>query len=129
MKKIALILLLILSMPLFAATQLYQFENPEQQRQFDMLLKEFRCVTCPNQNIGDSMAPVATAMREEIYRRLQHGESPAVIRDYLLTQYGDYVSYKPIVKKQTWGLWLGPVIILLFGLVFWLRVVHRGKVK
>jgi cytochrome c-type biogenesis protein CcmH len=114
---------------LSAVTQTYEFDDPKKEQQFEKLIKEFRCVTCPNQNIGDSMAPVASAMREEIYRRVKAGESSHVIRDYLLSQYGDFVLYRPLLKKQTWGLWMGPLVIFMLGIIFWTKYLHQGNRK
>lgn len=99
------------------AAEKFVFANQQQAQQFENLLKEFRCMTCPNQNIADSHAPIAVAMQEEIYRRFQAGESAEQIRAYLLSHYGDYVLYKPLVKKQTWFLWGGPFLFL--GLAIW----------
>lgn len=85
-------------------------------------LKEFRCVTCPNQNIMDSSAPVAQAMKEEIARRWEQGESPETIRAFLLAQYGDYVLYRPALKGQTYLLWLGPFLMLCAGFAIWFKM-------
>lgn len=93
------------------------FDSPNKAQTFQELIKEFRCVTCPNQSIADSQAPVAAAMRDDIYRRVQTGESPEQIRAFLLSRYGDYVTYKPRLKAATWFLWSGPFILLALGLL------------
>lgn len=93
------------------------FDSPNKAQTFQELIKEFRCVTCPNQSIADSQAPVAKAMRDEVYRRVQEGESSEAIRGYLLSRYGDYVTYKPRLTVATWFLWSGPFILLGFGLL------------
>lgn len=93
------------------------FDSPNKAQTFQELIKEFRCVTCPNQSIADSQAPVAAAMRDDIYRRVQTGESPEQIRTFLLSRYGDYVTYKPRLKAATWFLWSGPFILLALGLL------------
>lgn len=95
-------------------------------RQYEKILKEFRCVTCPNQNIADSQAPVAQAMREEIHQRLQKGESVEEIKVYLVERFGDYVLYRPPVKKQTWFLWVAPFILLVGVGIGWVRVVRMS---
>lgn len=115
------------SAPLLALEQSFSFENACQQQDFDNLLKEIRCVTCPNQNIADSNAPVAKAMQEEIFQRLKKGESTLAIREYLLSHYGDYVFYRPLMKKQTWLLWGGPFLMLLIGFIFYLKTVFTAK--
>ncbi len=110
------LLLGMLCQPLQAVESL-PFDSPQQAQSFQDLIKEFRCVTCPNQSIADSQAPVASAMREDIYRRVQAGESPDSIRGYLLERYGDYVTYRPRIKPATWFLWGGPFVLLGLALL------------
>lgn len=111
------------------ATEDFVFDSKNQQKHFESLLKEFRCVTCPNQNIADSQAPIAGAMRQEIYRRYRLGESPECIRDYLFAQYGDYVSYRPKMKIQNFPLWLMPFFMLSIGLAMWIKLFSAKKGK
>ncbi len=106
----------MLSQPLWAMGSL-QFDSPQHAQSFQELIKEFRCVTCPNQSIADSQAPVACAMRDDIYRRVQAGETPESIRGYLLERYGDYVTYCPPIKPATWFLWGGPFILFALALL------------
>lgn len=106
----------ILCHPLLAVESL-QFDSPQQAQTFQDLIKEFRCVTCPNQSIADSQAPVASAMRDDIQRRVQAGEPPESIRAYLLERYGDYVTYRPRLKPATWFLWGGPFILFALALI------------
>lgn len=101
--------------------------EPAKQEDYDALVKEIRCVTCPNQSIADSQAPIAVAMCEDIARRLEAGETKETIRDYLLSRYGDYITYRPAVSAETSLLWWGPLGFLLVGVIFWLRTIRRGK--
>ncbi len=101
------------------------FDSIEQEQAYECLLKELRCVTCPNQTIADSSAPIAQAMQEEIYLRLKQHDSPELIRESLIEHYGDYITYNPTLKMQTYGLWFGPLIMLLLGGVFWLVLFKR----
>src|SRR5437868_11346851 len=91
------------------AKERFVFDTLEQKLQFENTLKEFRCVTCPNQSLADSSAPVAQAMQEEIYHSLQNGESMVSIRERLIDSYGDYVLYRPPLDQRTWLLWLFPL--------------------
>lgn len=102
------------------------WEDPLMQKEYDKIISEIRCVTCPNQSIADSQAPIAVAMREDIARRLEAGNSKESIRAYLLSRYGDYITYRPVVQKETWLLWWGPVGFLLIGIGFWFKT-FRSK--
>lgn len=119
--------LFFVSAKVYSVQENFVFETKAQQEDFEHLLKELRCVTCPNQNIADSYAPVAKAMQEEIYVRLKNKESVETIRAYLLSHYGDYVFYRPGIKQSTWLLWGGPFIMLLVGSILWLRMVFTTK--
>lgn len=121
--QLAVILLIfaMLWQPTLDAGENYHFDAVEQQREFDGLLKELRCVTCPNQSIADSQAPVAKAMQDEIYRRMQQGETPEAIRHYLQSRYGEAVLYSPLFKGRTYLLWLGPFLMLIIGIALWVR--------
>jgi cytochrome c-type biogenesis protein CcmH len=99
--------------------------SDNQEQQYQSLLKEIRCMTCPNQSIADSQASVAKAMQEEIYQRIQQGESTESIRNYLLASYGDYVVYRPILKQQTYFLWYGPLLLLAAGVFGWAFYIKR----
>jgi cytochrome c-type biogenesis protein CcmH len=112
-----------------SATESFVFETAQEQKQFELLIKEFRCVTCPNQNIADSQAPVAAAMRQEVYRRVREGESQECIRRYLFSQYGDYVSYKPIIKPQNFPLWIMPFLMLAVGILIWVKSFSRKRIR
>jgi cytochrome c-type biogenesis protein CcmH len=97
------------------------FANEQEQQAFQNLLKEFRCVTCSNQSIADSRAPVAEAMQEEIYRRFKRGDKEEDIKTFLQANYGDYVLYRPMLKKQNALLWLGPFLFMAIGFLGWLK--------
>lgn len=128
-KIIVLIASLLLSSFLFALEEKFVFETSEQQHDFECILKELRCVTCPNQNIADSYAPIAKAMQEEVYVRIKRGESLETIREYLLSHYGDYVFYKPLMTQQNYILWFGPVGMLLVGGLMWFAFFKKSQVQ
>ncbi len=115
--------LFLLSMLIFNGlyAQEQHFVDQKEEAAFHRLLKEFRCVTCPNQSIADSKAPIAEAMQDEIYRRFKKGESIAEIKGFLQENYGDYVLYRPTLKKQNALLWFGPFLFLSLGLIGWLK--------
>jgi len=101
------------------------FENQQQQDRFDKLTLELRCLVCQNQNLADSDAPLAHDLRREVHEMLIAGKSNDEIKDFLVTRYGDFVLYRPPVQKNTYLLWLAPLIMLLAG--GWILRVSIGK--
>jgi len=102
------------------------FDDPVLQARYEKLVAEVRCVTCQNQNIKDSNAPIASDLRREIRRMIGEGKSNEEITDFLVTRYGDFVLYRPRFEGKTLALWIAPFLLLLFGGVAFVRVVrHR----
>lgn len=83
--------------------------------------KTLRCVVCQNQSIYDSNAPLAEDMRRLVRKRVEAGDSDDEVRDYLRDRYGDYVLMTPPLQTNTILLWAGPIILFLFGGVWFLR--------
>jgi len=109
----------LMSQKLIALEEQFAFASQTQQKDFENICKELRCVTCPNQNIAESHAPVAKAMQAEIYQRLKQGDSIVDIKSYLVSRYGDYVLYRPVMNQHTWALWALPFILLAIGAYLW----------
>lgn len=104
-----------------------QLEDPAQEEAARVLMETLRCLKCQSQSIADSDAPMAGDMRHQVRSRIQAGETPDEVRDWLVERYGDYVSYDPQVSANTWPLFVVPVFLLLFGgLMFWRRVGRKG---
>jgi len=55
-------------------------------------------------------------MRALVRERIDRGEAPASIRAWLVSRYGDYVTYDPPLSALTWPLWLAPIALLLAGI-------------
>jgi len=100
------------------------FENQQQQDRFNRLTEELRCLVCQNQNLADSDAPLAHDLRREVHEMLISGKSNEQIKQFLVERYGDFVLYRPPVQKNTYLLWLGPLLLFLGG-----GLVLRSSVK
>jgi len=122
--------LVLLAVPIhlaFALESLFVFQNPEQQAAFDQLSKTLRCVTCPNQSLADSHAPVAESMREEIYHMILDGRDSNTIKAHFIARYGDYVVYQPPLNNKTWVLWFGPFILLCISGAFLAYQIFKSR--
>ena len=100
-----------------------QLEDPVQEAQARELMHTLRCLKCQSQSIADSDAPMAGDMRHQVRTRIAAGESPEEVRNWLISRYGDYVSYDPQVNSTTWPLFAIPVLLLLLaGTILWRRM-------
>jgi cytochrome c-type biogenesis protein CcmH len=101
--------------------------DPALEQRARALSKELRCLVCQNQSIDDSDADLARDLRRIVREQLIAGKSDQEIIDYLTARYGDFVLLKPPVKPATWGLWFGPLAVLVIaalGAVIYVR--RRG---
>lgn len=106
------------------AGPLYSFKNSTDQIRFESLLSHTRCVMCPNQDIGDSDSPVAKKLRGIIYHQIRNGMSDQEIQSYMTQRYGDFILFKPPLKRYTWFLWFGPILFLVIGILMVLRLTR-----
>ncbi|HXF07969.1 MAG: cytochrome c-type biogenesis protein [Pseudomonadota bacterium] len=125
-RAIVMTLLAIVGGPAVAVTP-QRFEDPAQQRQYEQLLPELRCLVCQNETLAESEAPLADDLRREVAELIRRGESDAEIRAFLVARYGDFVLYRPPVKTLTYALWLGPFALLLVGVGVWFAVARRQR--
>lgn len=114
--KLIIILLMSLMSAILQAENMYQFNNPRQQVQFQHLLKELRCLVCQNQDLSDSNAPLAKDLKNEVYAMVKEQQSDQEIINFLTERYGDFILFNPPMKGITYFLWFGPAFFLLLGL-------------
>ena len=79
--------------------------------------KGLRCLVCQNQSIDDSNAGLAKDLRVLVRERLSAGDSDASVIEFVVSRYGEFVLLKPPFKISTIALWLGPLAIILGGLM------------
>lgn len=103
-----------------AAIEVFEFDNPRQEAQYQALIEEFRCPKCQNQNLAGSDSVISQDLKRKTYEMVMAGQSDAQIREYMYERYGDFISYKPPVRPSTWILWYFPPVILLLLIAGWL---------
>lgn len=89
--------------------------DPALEARARALSKELRCLVCQNQSIDDSDAELARDLRRIVREELEAGKSDEEIIAFLTARYGDFVLLKPPVKPATYGLWIGPFVLLAIG--------------
>ena len=110
-----------------ASIDTYDFSTQAERDRYRTLVEELRCPKCQNQNIADSDAPIAMDMRDEIFKKLEEGQSNEEIVGFLVDRYGDFVRYKPPVNKSTLILWYGPAALLVIGFLMVAVIVLRRR--
>ena len=128
-RMLRIVFLLGISLSAMAATDIYQFETPEQEQRFRVLLDELRCPKCQNQSLADSDAGIAQDMRTRVEAMIKEGKSNDEIVDYFVARYGDFVSYRPPVTPTTSILWLAPLLLLGSGAVVIVLLLRRASAR
>jgi len=101
--------------------------TPAEEARYQGLISQLRCLVCQNQTIAESNAPLAEDLRRQVASMMQSGRSDDEILDYLTQRYGDFVLYKPPVKRSTWVLWAGPFVLLISALLIPILLFQRGR--
>ena len=105
--------------------------DPAVEQRLKSLSNELRCLVCQNQSLADSNADLAVDLRNQVREQIVAGRSDEDIRTWLTDRYGDFVLYRPPLKRTTVMLWLGPALLLvaaLGALYLTLRRRRRGAV-
>jgi cytochrome c-type biogenesis protein CcmH len=77
------------------------------------IAEDLRCPVCQGLSVADSHSPTAEAMRDDIRRRVDAGESAGAIKGYYTSRYGEWVLLRPEASGVGALVWALPVGALL----------------
>lgn len=77
--------------------------------------ESIKCPTCQGQSVADSNAPSAKAIRTEVARRIEQGQTDDEIRDYIAGIYGDEYLLNPPRSGVAGLIWFLPVAFLVLA--------------
>ena len=79
------------------------------------ILKNIRCLICQGQSVHDSESDFASSIKLIVEKKINTGSSEKQIYDFLREKYGDWIIYDPKLNKNTYVLWLLPLLLFLAG--------------
>ena len=79
------------------------------------ILKNIRCLICQGQSVHDSESDFASSIKLIVEKKINTGSSEKQIYDFLREKYGDWIIYDPKLNKNTYVLWLLPLLLFLSG--------------
>ena len=88
-------------------------DNIENEKLYNKIITELRCMVCQNQNIAESEAPLAVDLRKKVKKMIDNGKDEDYIKKYMSDRYSDFILYDPPFRSQNIFLWIGPFIFLL----------------
>ena len=96
---------------LMVFNNLYANENNKRHE----ITKNLRCLICQGQSVYDSDSDFANSMKILVDKKLNEGLSEKEIYNFFREKYGEWILYDPGLNKNTYLLWLLPILIFLFG--------------
>ena len=89
--------------------------NANENSERNEITKNLRCQICQVKSVYDSDSYFANSMKILVDKKLDEGFSEKEIYIYFKEKYGDWILYDPGLNKNTYLLWLLPILIFLFG--------------
>ena len=108
MKLLKIIIIIYLLIPLFNL-------KAEEQDLRNKITKNLRCLICQGQSIYDSDSEFANSLKILVDKKIKVGMSEDEIYQYFKSKYGEWILYDPEINKNTYILWLLPLLIFLIG--------------
>jgi cytochrome c-type biogenesis protein CcmH len=79
------------------------------------ILKNIRCLVCQGQSVYDSESEFSDSIKLLVKKKIIEGKSEEQIYEFLRDKYGDWIIYDPKLNKNTYILWLLPLLLFLLG--------------
>jgi cytochrome c-type biogenesis protein CcmH len=79
------------------------------------IAKNLRCLVCQGQSVYDSDSEFANSLKIVVDNKINEGLSEKQIYSYFQTKYGEWILYDPLFSKNTYFLWLLPLLIFFLG--------------
>ena len=108
-KVISLVLLFLV------VTNSLSEEISKNQDQVNLISKNLRCLICQGQSVFDSDSDFAVSMKIFISQKIDEGYLEDEIYSLLVKKYGQWIVYDPGLSKNTFLLWLIPILLFLLG--------------
>ena len=79
------------------------------------ITKNLRCLICQGQSVYDSDSEFANSIKLLVNQKLSEGKNENQIYNFLKDKYGEWILYDPKFNKNTYFLWLLPLLIFIIG--------------
>tara|TARA_B110000238_G_scaffold165259_1_gene180524 strand:- start:2448 stop:2816 length:369 start_codon:yes stop_codon:yes gene_type:complete len=91
------------------------------------ILKNIRCLICQGQSVYDSESEFASSIKLIVDKKINEGLKEEQIYEFLREKYDDWIIYDPQLKRNTYILWLLPLLLFLIGGVIILKKLYIKK--
>ena len=90
-------------------------KSDENQNLKNQITKNIRCLICQGQSVYDSDSEFALSLKQVVQNKIDEGLTEKQIYSFLKNKYGDWILYNPELGKNTYILWILPILLFLFG--------------
>jgi cytochrome c-type biogenesis protein CcmH len=91
------------------------------------ITKNLRCLICQGQSVYDSDSEFANSVKILVEKKLREGKNEKEIYDFLKDKYGEWILYDPEFSKNTYFLWLLPILMFLVSGAIILKIFIKKK--
>ena len=91
------------------------------------ITKNLRCLICQGQSVYDSDSEFANSLKILVDNKIAEGLSEDQIYEFLKIKYGEWILYDPGLNKNTYILWLLPILIFFIGGAIIYRILKKKK--
>ena len=91
------------------------FLSAQDENLQNKITKNLRCLICQGQSVYDSDTEFANSLKIIVEKKLNEGQSEKQVYDFLKDKYGEWILYDPEFNKNTYFLWLLPLLIFIIG--------------
>tara|TARA_Y100001958_G_C20902482_1_gene324047 strand:- start:267 stop:632 length:366 start_codon:yes stop_codon:yes gene_type:complete len=91
------------------------FSSAQDEELSKKITKNLRCLICQGQSVYDSDSEFANSLKLLVREKLKDGHSEKQIYSFLKDKYGEWILYNPEFGKNTYFLWLLPILMFLIG--------------
>ena len=93
------------------------------------ILKNIRCLICQGQSVYDSESDFASSIKLIVEKKINEGSNEEQIYEFLREKYGDWIIFDPKLNKNTYILWLLPLLLFLFVVAIIYKKIVSNKNK
>ena len=91
------------------------------------ILKNIRCLVCQGQSVYDSESEFSDSIKLLVKKQIVEGKSEEQIYEFLRDKYGHWIIYDPKLNKNTYILWLLPLLLFLLGGAIMIKKIKFKK--
>ena len=93
----------------------FNYSNADNEEIKIKITKNLRCLICQGQSVYDADSEFANSLKVLVDKKLEEGFSEKQIYSFFKDKYGEWILYDPGLNKNTYILWLLPILMFLIG--------------